>query len=199
MATATDQWLRVAWKNKISKEHVSLKREAETTLRKVNANAVFGEGYIQIDQERFVDWKEVWKKLKKKLNEGQKRNRKNNFKDKVLQSEIPFKYDEDDYEWLKSNTDPRKTAAIFALQEQMVETKAWKKLRGLIGDNRCRLCGDQRETVQYLLSRCKKLAGSEYVRCHNNALKVLAVKWAMKKGLIPEETKWYAEKWGKEK
>ena len=65
-------------------------------------NVIFGEGYIQIDQERFVDWKEVWKKLKKKLSEGQKRNRKNNFKDKVLQSEIPFKYDEDDYEWLKS-------------------------------------------------------------------------------------------------
>ena len=37
------------------------------------------------------------------------------------------------------------------------------------------------------------------VKRHNNALKVLAVKWAMKKGLIPEGTKWYAEKWEKGK
>ena len=72
MATVTDQWLQVAWKNEISKEHVSLKREAETALRKVNVNVIFGEGYVQIDKKRFVDWKEVWKKLKKKLNEEQK-------------------------------------------------------------------------------------------------------------------------------
>ena len=57
----------------------------------------------------------------------------------------------------------------------MIETKAWKKLRGLADEDKCRLGGAFRETVQHLLAGCKKLAGSEYVRRHDNALKVLAV------------------------
>ena len=52
-----------------------------------------------------------------------------------------------------------------------------------------------RETVQHLLSGCKKLAGSEYVKRHGNTLKVPAVKWAVENGLLPEETKWYAVNW----
>ena len=30
--------------------------------------------------------------------------------------------DDDEHRWLQCNTDPKKTAAIFNLQEQMVET-----------------------------------------------------------------------------
>ena len=74
------------------------------------------------------------------------------------QSEIPLQYDEEDYGWLKKrNTDPRKTASIFRLQEQMVETRAWKKLRGLIDDEMCGICGKTKETVQHLLAGCEKL------------------------------------------
>lgn len=40
--------------------------------------------------------------------------------------------------------------------------------------------------VQHLLAGCKKLAGTEYVRRHDNALKVLAVKRAVKNGVVPE-------------
>ena len=89
------------------------------------------------------------------MTEGQKRNRKRSFAEKTLQSKIPSKNDEADYEWLKCNTDLRKTASIFALQEQMVESKAWKKIRGPIEDNKCRLCGEYREKTQHLLSGCK--------------------------------------------
>ena len=59
----------------------------------------------------------------------------------------------------------------------MIETRAWKKLRGLIDDEMCRVCGKTKETVQHLLAGCKKLAGTEYARRHNNVLKVLAVWW----------------------
>ena len=121
-------------------------------MRKMDVLATFGEGYVKIDQERYVDWKEAWKKLKNKLSEGQKKNRKRSFAEKAFKSEIPSKYDEADYERLKSNTDPRKTVSIFTLQEQMVESKAWKKIRGLIEDDKCRLCGEYRETIQHLLS-----------------------------------------------
>ena len=46
-----------------------------------------------------------------------------------------------------------------------------------------------------LLSGCKKLAGKEYVKRHNNTLNVLAVKWATENGLLPKDTNWYITKW----
>ena len=54
--------------------------------------------------------------------------------------------------------------------------------------------GAQR-TVHHLLSGCKKLIGTEYVKRHNNTLKVLAVKWATENGLLPKDTKWYTTNW----
>ena len=158
MAMSTDEGIKVAWKNGMSKEQTSLKRQAEAAMTlTLSILATFGEGYLKIDQERYVDWKEARKKLKNKFNEGQKRNRKRSFAEKALQIEIPSKYDEADYKWLKCNTDPRKTVSIFASQEQMVESRAWKKIRGLIEDDKCTLCGEHRETIQHLLSGCKKL------------------------------------------
>ena len=110
-----------------------------------------------------------------------------------MQSEVTVGFDKDDHDWLKCNTDSRKTASIFTLQEQMIETKALKKLRGLADEDKCRLCGAFIETVQHLLGGCKKLAGSEHVRRHDNALKVLAVHWAIDNKLFPEGRKWYTE------
>ena len=195
MAMSKNEWIKCAWRNEIHKEQTSLKREAENAMINVSAVVEFDEGSVTINEERYTDWKLGWKKLKKILCEGQKRNKQQSFAEKVLQSEIPKQYVADDYEWLKCNTDPRKTASIFSVQEQMVETKAWKLIRGLVHEDKCRLCGDFRETVQHLLSGCKKLAGSEYVKRHDNALKVLAVKWAIENRLIPEDTKWYTIKW----
>jgi hypothetical protein len=75
-----------------------------------------------------VDWKVAWKKLKNIIREGQIRNKVETFREKRLQSEIPMGFDKNDHGWLKCYTDPRKTASIFTLQEQMIETKAWKKM-----------------------------------------------------------------------
>ena len=84
---------------------------------------------------------------------------------------------EEDSGWLKcNNTDPRKTSSIFALQEQMIETRAWKKIRGLVECDKCRFCGEHRETVHHFPYECKELAGTEYVKRHNNTLKMLSVK-----------------------
>lgn len=85
-----------------------------------------------------------------------------------MQSEIVAGYTEEDYVWLKCNTDTKKTAAIFNMQEQMIETRSWLKLRGIVEVDICRLCGEQKESLQHLLSGCKKLAATEYVRRHDN-------------------------------
>ena len=199
MAISKDRWIQAAWENEFQKEHSSVKKEAEKAMRNIDANVTFGRGFVLVDGERYDNWKEVWKLLKEKLSKGQKKNKSKSFKEKKLQSEIPSGYEKTDFEWLKCNTDPRKTASIFSMQEQMVETRAWKRIRGLIDNDMCRLCGEHRETLQHLLSGCKKLAGSEYVKRHNNALKVLSVKCAVNNGLLPEGTKWYNEKLDKGK
>ena len=172
---------------------------AEEVMRSVNAQVEFNAGEIKIGNENYMDWKVAWKKLKNMIREGQIRKKFESLTEKRMQSEIPLGFDKEDHDWLKCNTDPRKTASIFTLQEQMIETKAWKKLRGLVDEDKCRLCGAFRETVQHLLAGCKKLAGSEYVRRHDNALKVLAVHWAIDNKLLREGTKWYTEIWEKGK
>ena len=39
--------------------------------------------------------------------------------------------------------------------EQMIETRALKEVRGIAENSQCRLCKEQRETVQHLLAGCK--------------------------------------------
>ena len=64
MATATNEWTMVAWKNETRKEQTSLKREAEKAMRNVNAIVSFGEGSITIGEERYTERNVGWKKLK---------------------------------------------------------------------------------------------------------------------------------------
>ena len=154
---------------------MSVKRESEEAMRKMNGQVEFNIGEIKIGNDRYDDWKAAWRKLKNILKEGNRKNKAESFKEKKLLSEIPAGFEKKDQVWLKCNTNPRKTASIFTLQEQMVETRAWKKMKGLTDQDKCRLCGECKETVQHLLAGCKKLAGSEYVKRHDNALKVLAV------------------------
>ena len=195
MAAATNEWIRVAWRNESQKEQISLKKETEKTLRKAEETVSFEEGSVIIGEESYNEWKEGWKKLKEILTERQKGNKQQSLAEKELQSEIPKQYSKEDSGWLKCNADPRKTSSIFGLQEQMIETRAREKIRRLAECDTCRLCGKHRETVHHLLSGCKKLVGREYVKRHNNTLKVLAVKWAVENGLLPKDTKWYTTKW----
>ena len=93
----------------------------------------------------------------------------------------------------KSNT--KKTASVMNMLEQMVETKSWKVSRGLAECSKCRLCGQQRKTVKYLLAGCKVLANSKYLTRHNRALMILAISWAKKSNLVEKDMKWYKQKW----
>ena len=78
----------------------------------------------------------------------------------------------------------------MSMLEQMAETRAWKKIQ-----RKCRLCNEQRETVQHLLAGSKMLANSEYLARHNRALMVMAVAWAKEQNLLNQNVKWYQEKW----
>ena len=75
------------------------------------------------------------------------------------------------------------------VQEQMVETRVRKTLRGVYMSSQriaARLCSFKRETVHHWLSGCTVLAGSEYLQRHNKALMVFVVEWAKKEALLEE-------------
>ena len=112
-----------------------------------------------------------------------------------IQSELYRKQHNECNMWLKPRLEPRKTGAIMSLQEKIVETRVWKVSRGLTcADDKCRLCGEHRETVDYLLAGRKLLAGNGYLTRHNWALMILAVQWAKEFELIDTQTKWYSER-----
>ena len=58
MAAATNKWKRVAWRNKSQKEQISLKREAEKPMGKVEVTVSFDEGNVVIGEESYTEWKE---------------------------------------------------------------------------------------------------------------------------------------------
>ena len=86
----------------------------------------------------------------------------------------------------------------MTMLEQMVETKSWKASRGFAKCSKCRLCGQQRETVEHLLTGCKVLVNSDYLTWHNRALIILAISWAKELNLVEKDMKWYKQKWCRE-
>ena len=98
------------------------------------------------------EFKPIWKQVKKCLKKGSKEKRLEQYRKKEMQSEIYHKQDKKCDIWLKLNLMPRKTSAIISMIEQMIETRAWKEVRGLNENSECSLCKEQRETVQLLLA-----------------------------------------------
>ena len=97
--------------------------------------------------------------------------------------------------WLEQNLMPRETSAIMSVLEQMVETRAWKEVRGLTENSQQRLGKEQRETVRHLLAGCKMLASSEYLVRNNRALMAMAVAWAKEQNLLDQNVKKKKKKW----
>ena len=120
------------------------------------------------------EFKPIWKQVKKCFKKGSEEKRFWQYRKKEIQSEIYNKQDKKCNRWLEQNLMPRKISSIMSMIEQMVETRAWKEVRGLTENSQCRLFKEQWETVQHLLAGCKMLPSSEYG-------KVMAVAWPKEK------------------
>ena len=123
MAASTNKWIKAAWANEC---HTSTKKITEEVMAEVKVDVEFGMGNISIGNVMVDNWKTAWKILQTKLQQGLQRDKMQRLNQKNMQSEIPRNHTKDDYRLLKCNTDPAKTAAVFSMQEQMVETIAWK-------------------------------------------------------------------------
>ena len=72
------------------------------------------------------NWRKSWKKIKDVLKKGNEILLIEKYKQKQFQSETYRKQETECHMWLECNLDPRKTAAIVNLQEQLVETNHGK-------------------------------------------------------------------------
>jgi len=73
MATCTNEWICAVWKSEMQKEHTSLKQEAETVMRKVDAPVTFDQGAVIISENRQTEWKAGWQTLKEILAEEEEK------------------------------------------------------------------------------------------------------------------------------
>ena len=92
----------------------------------------------------------------------------------------------------------KKTSAMILMIEQMIETKAWKEVRGLTGNIiQCKLCKEWRGSATSFgwMQNVSKYIRQEYLAKHNRALMVMAVVWAKELNLSDNQNvKWYLEK-----
>ena len=199
MACSGSEWINTAWRREVEKEGTSLRCEAERAMSEVGVSVSLGEDQVRLEGTELpleAGYRPVWDHMRCSLKKNTAETRVTLYKKKTMQSEAYQRMEEGDHQWLKCNNDPRKVAAIMEMQEQMVETAGWKASRGLpVESNRCRLCKEQTETVYHWLSGCKKLAGSEYIKRHDNALKILCVEWCKREGLMEEGVPWYKVEW----
>ena len=196
MFVSDNRWIKEAWKQETRKEYSSVKYETILTMQTQGKIVQFEGEDIKLEGKILDrEFKPIWKQVKKCFKKGSEEKRLEQCRKMEVQSEIYNKQDKKCNIWLEQNLTPRKTSAIMSMIEQMVETRAWKEVRGLTENNQCRLCKEQRETVQHLLAGCKMLASSEYLARHNRALMVMAVAWAKEQNLLDQNVKWYQEKW----
>ena len=77
---------------------------------------------------------DIRKHIKKVLVDHRRKERKETYMEKKMQSEIYKGPEEPRHQWMKCNINPAKVRAIINMQEQMIETRAWKRNRSLVLD-----------------------------------------------------------------
>ena len=63
-----------------------------------------------------------------------------------------------------------------------------KQRRLPVESDKCRICRQVKETVMHWSSGCKRLAATEYLKRHNNAI-ILCVILGIQEGLLEKNTK----------
>jgi len=197
LALSDNEWMNVVWRYERSKDNWSLKKEVERHWQEIGEVLEIGENEVRLNGA-VVDgsWRVVKEKLKKVWKERSAIKKKERLVGKEMQGKAYARFDSECHHWLNSNIEPQKVSSIIEMQERMVETRAWKRARGIdVESDMCRLCGKVKESVDHILAGCEKLAGSDYLRRHNNALMVFAIEWGKSKGLVEKDTKWYEMNW----
>ena len=144
MFVSDTRWIKEAWDQEARKECISIKDEVILTMQRKGKTVQF-EGEDMKLEGKTLDrgFKPIWKLVKKCIKKDIEEKRLELYRKKELQSEIYEKQDKKCNIWLEQDLTPRKTSVIMSLLEQLVETRAWKEVRGLTENSQCRLCKEQ--------------------------------------------------------
>ena len=98
----------------------------------------------------------------------------------------------DDFKWIRINVTPEEVGQIIRIKEQIIPTRTFLQMQGKHQETKtCKLCEEHPEGSLHWMSACPYLAGSEYLRRHNQALKVFYVAVAKKIGPINQKIAWF--------
>ena len=143
LCNATDSWLKIVWNRDLKKEYSSIHKTVEEAFSMIGVDVEFGVNEVKINGTKVEgDWKQVKRCLNDAWKKGRENQRDEELKKKKQQGQAWRMLKKEDFIWMKSNINPIKASAIINMQEQMVETRSWKKARNLIEDASCRVCGE---------------------------------------------------------
>nr|QVK45139.1 GST [Pagiophloeus tsushimanus] len=107
----------------------------------------------------------------------------------------PHVHKELSYAWLrKGELHPETEGFTLAIQDQVIATRNYRKYimkDPNINTDKCRKCQMFPETIDHVISGCKLLAGTEYVKRHDTAAKIIHQELALKHHLIMEKIPYY--------
>lgn len=92
----------------------------------------------------------------------------------------------------KGNLYPETEGTMFAIQDQVILTKYYKKhIMKTTNDDICRICKDKQETIDHILSSCSILAPKQYTERHNNVAKIIYQELGKLHELLEEHKPYY--------
>ena len=89
----------------------------------------------------------------------------------------------------------RTVAGIEELYQQLLPTKVYNNRKtgtSSSGDQRCRLCGNEAESVSHILAGCSALAQTKYLERLNHALNILFLEVLRSLNLTEKSSPWYS-------
>jgi hypothetical protein len=179
---------KTSWKNPI--------REAEIAVEEVRHKLHLEEGKVflddvQLDGKPSLIRKNLPQQFKKWWNEMLIEEYKAKVVQSVIWKEVSAGSGEG-FMWLKNNLTSQQIVKVLRIQEQMVPNKGLDRVRGKqIEDVTCRLCKKNPEGVKHWLNSCEYLAKIEYLKRHDQTLRVFYAEVLKKYGLEPSEARWY--------
>ena len=176
----------------------SITKQAEVAFQDVGIKVKFDRNKILVNEEELKgNHHQTASKLKTMYQKKYQEKLEKTYREKKVQSKIWNDITEggknlDNFKWIRMNMTPEKVGQIIKIQEQMIPTRTFLQMQGKHqGTTTCRLCEMHPEGTLHWMSACPYLAGSEYLKRHNQALKVFYVALAKQIGLIDPKIPWF--------
>jgi hypothetical protein len=170
-------------------------REAEIAFEEIGHCLILSEKEVILDGVKCSgESKQIRSELTSKYKQWWTNVLCEEYKNKVVHSVIwqTLHAHADSFRWMRKNLTGQQVARILRVQEQMVPTKMLAKIRGKNPEEtKCRLCGKEEEGVIHWLSSCEYLARAEYLKRHDQALRVLYAAVLKKYGIVEMNMAWF--------